>query len=184
MYNSVLFVALRVCLFTPFLLFLFFHTYIHTQVVSQERKQSGSCEYGDLFIIDQHASDEKHRYETLTATTVLQRQQLLLPKPLDDLSPLEEHVILENLPIFSANGFEFTVTDGQAEAPRLTVKALPHSKQISFGVSDIMALCQEIQTNPPGVVCKACVWLYVHVCVAGECMRLCTRLSIYLCICV
>lgn len=42
----------------------------------------------DLFIIDQHASDEKFNFERLTQTTQLNRQPLLVPQPLD-LTPSE-----------------------------------------------------------------------------------------------
>ena len=42
----------------------------------------------DLFIIDQHAADEKFNFERLTHTTQLSRQPLLLPQPLD-LTPSE-----------------------------------------------------------------------------------------------
>ena len=42
----------------------------------------------DLFIVDQHASDEKYNFERLTRSTVLQRQPLLHLQPLD-LMPAE-----------------------------------------------------------------------------------------------
>ena len=43
----------------------------------------------DLFIVDQHASDEKHNFERLQRSTVLNKQPLLVPQPLE-LSPTEE----------------------------------------------------------------------------------------------
>ena len=46
----------------------------------------------DLFIIDQHASDEKFNFERLTKTTQLSRQPLLQPQALD-LTPSEAVVI-------------------------------------------------------------------------------------------
>lgn len=42
----------------------------------------------DLFIIDQHASDEKFNFERLTRETQLNRQPLLVPQQLD-LTPSE-----------------------------------------------------------------------------------------------
>ncbi len=42
----------------------------------------------DLFILDQHACDEKYNFERLQRNTVLNRQPLLSPQPLD-LSPSE-----------------------------------------------------------------------------------------------
>ena len=46
----------------------------------------------DLFIVDQHASDEKYNFERLQAGTALNRQPLLQPRVLD-LSAAEEITI-------------------------------------------------------------------------------------------
>ena len=46
----------------------------------------------DLFILDQHACDEKYNFERLQHETVLNRQPLLVPQPLD-LSPSEAIVL-------------------------------------------------------------------------------------------
>lgn len=46
----------------------------------------------DLFIVDQHASDEKFNFERLYRTTTLQRQPLVHPQPLD-LAPAEEAIV-------------------------------------------------------------------------------------------
>lgn len=44
--------------------------------------------HNDLFMLDQHACDEKYNFERLQRETVLNRQPLLAPQPLD-LSPSE-----------------------------------------------------------------------------------------------
>ena len=49
----------------------------------------------DLFIIDQHASDEKYNFERLAASTTLNRQPLLHPEVLD-LNPHEVQLLLNN----------------------------------------------------------------------------------------
>ena len=46
----------------------------------------------DLFIVDQHASDEKFNFERLQACTVLNRQPLVCAEPLQ-LTPSEAIVI-------------------------------------------------------------------------------------------
>ena len=46
----------------------------------------------DLFIVDQHASDEKFNFERLQGSTVLNRQPLVCPEPLH-LTPAEAIVI-------------------------------------------------------------------------------------------
>ncbi|KAG8414271.1 ATP-binding mismatch repair protein, variant 2 [Metarhizium acridum] len=47
----------------------------------------------ELFIIDQHASDEKFNFERLQANTVIQSQRLVYPKSLQ-LTALEEEIVL------------------------------------------------------------------------------------------
>lgn len=42
----------------------------------------------DLFIVDQHAADEKYNFERLQQITLLNRQPLLRPQPLH-LTPAE-----------------------------------------------------------------------------------------------
>ena len=57
----------------------------------------------DLFIIDQHASDEKFNFERLTKTTQLNRQPLLAPQRLD-LTPSESITVrCGHLPQLSPN---------------------------------------------------------------------------------
>ena len=47
----------------------------------------------DLFIVDQHAADEKTNFERLATTLVLNRQPLMAPKPIPGLTPLDESII-------------------------------------------------------------------------------------------
>eukprot|EP00980_Cylindrotheca_fusiformis_P012541 scaffold3079_cov119-Cylindrotheca_fusiformis.AAC.17 len=100
----------------------------------------------DLWILDQHACDEKFNFEALCRDTILHQQKLVRPMPLD-LSPSEEACILDHLDLFQANGFHF---EFNAQAPirkRLFLTALPHSgaqdgrKAVQFGKEDVRALC-------------------------------------------
>lgn len=52
----------------------------------------------DLFIVDQHASDEKYNFERLVRTTVLNKQPLLNPLGLD-LTAAEEVTCQEHLQV-------------------------------------------------------------------------------------
>lgn len=54
---------------------------------------------GDLFIIDQHASDEKYNFERLARQGRLKRQPLLLPAPLD-LAPADTLVARDHKHVF------------------------------------------------------------------------------------
>lgn len=89
----------------------------------------------DLFIIDQHASDEKRNFERLASTTVLNKQPLLRPQMLD-LSPGEGITVRENLDVFIQNGFDI---QEQANG-QLALAAVPFSKNTTFGVNDVLEL--------------------------------------------
>src|SRR5690606_28540923 len=60
----------------------------------------------ELFILDQHASDEKFRFETLQRSTTIQEQPLIRPLPVE-LTPTEQQVVRDHVGIFNANGFHF-----------------------------------------------------------------------------
>lgn len=95
----------------------------------------------DLFIIDQHASDEKYNFERLQATTIVQSQRLVHPKTLD-LTAMEEEIVMENLSALSTNGFIVNV-DTSGEAPvgqRCQLVALPLSRETAFSLTDLEEL--------------------------------------------
>ncbi|KAK6219580.1 DNA mismatch repair protein MutL [Colletotrichum tabaci] len=95
----------------------------------------------ELFIIDQHASDEKYNFERLQSTTVVQSQRLVHPKQLD-LTALEEEIIMENIPALDVNGFKVGV-DSSGDQPvgsRCKLLALPLSRETTFTLSDLEEL--------------------------------------------
>lgn len=106
----------------------------------------------ELFIIDQHASDEKINFERLTNTTILAPQRLVHPHTLD-LTAIEEEIILSHPTAFAANGFQLT-TDTSGDAPvgnRCRLLGLPVSKETTFTVSDLeelVALLSESSLSP------------------------------------
>ncbi|KAJ9104150.1 hypothetical protein QFC19_004134 [Naganishia cerealis] len=89
----------------------------------------------DIFIIDQHASDEKYNFETLQATTRIRSQTLIQPKPLQ-LPSADEITAMENLDILAKNGFGVSVDEdapyGKGQRIRLT--SMPVSKETVFDV--------------------------------------------------
>ena len=95
----------------------------------------------DLFIIDQHASDEIYNFERLQRTTALNKQPLIVPQALE-LTAAEAQVVMSNLATFKLNGFEIESHappgDGQASVLRLT--AVPFSKNTTFGAADVHEL--------------------------------------------
>ncbi|XP_017125056.1 mismatch repair endonuclease PMS2 isoform X2 [Drosophila elegans] len=62
----------------------------------------------DLFIVDQHATDEKFNFETLQRTTQLEYQRLTVPQNLE-LTAVNEMVLIDHLPVFEKNGFKFEI---------------------------------------------------------------------------
>lgn len=95
----------------------------------------------ELFIIDQHASDEKYNFERLQAETIVQSQRLVKPKRLE-LTALEEEIIMQNLPAVEANGFKVDV-DTSGDSPvgaRCQLLALPLSRETTFSLTDLEEL--------------------------------------------
>ncbi|KAK0672735.1 mismatch repair endonuclease PMS2 [Cercophora samala] len=103
----------------------------------------------ELFIIDQHASDEKYNFERLQSTTTVQSQRLVQPKPLT-LTALEEEIILENLPSLERNGFVVAV-DTSGDSPvgsRCQLVTLPLSRETTFDLTDLEELIFLLGDNP------------------------------------
>ncbi|KAL0435877.1 UNVERIFIED_CONTAM: DNA mismatch repair protein PMS1 [Sesamum radiatum] len=93
----------------------------------------------DLFIVDQHAADEKYNYERLSRTTVLNQQPLLRPLKLE-VSPEEEIVISMHMDTFRKNGFLLEEDMHAPSGQRFILKAVPFSKNITFGIGDVKEL--------------------------------------------
>ncbi|KAI8154704.1 Mismatch repair endonuclease PMS2 [Colletotrichum sp. SAR 10_70] len=95
----------------------------------------------ELFIIDQHASDEKYNFERLQSTTVVQSQRLVHPKQLE-LTALEEEIVMENIAALNTNGFQVDVdrSGNQPVGSRCKLLALPLSHGTTFTLSDLEEL--------------------------------------------
>ncbi|KUF88754.1 Mismatch repair endonuclease pms1 [Phytophthora nicotianae] len=101
----------------------------------------------DLFIIDQHASDEKFNYETLQQTTVMHQQPLVRPLMLE-LTAGEEMIILDHLAVFAKNGFTFLVDKDAPATKKLKLLSLPFTKHTQFGTEDIRELASLLMDAP------------------------------------
>ncbi|KAL7933833.1 hypothetical protein V8C35DRAFT_52262 [Trichoderma chlorosporum] len=102
---------------------------------------SSEGKHDELFIIDQHASDEKYNYEKLQNTTEIQSQRLVHPMRLQ-LTALEEEIILGNETALNANGFKVNVdTTGRfSVGSRCQLTALPLSREVTFNLDDLEEL--------------------------------------------
>lgn len=104
------------------------------------------CAKNHLWILDQHACDERYNFEQLCKNTKIHEQPLFKPLPLE-LSPIEEACVLDHMDIFQANGFRFAFDTDAPIRHRLSLTALPHSgaqegrRAVQFGPSDVSALC-------------------------------------------
>ncbi|KAG8009051.1 Mismatch repair endonuclease PMS2, partial [Nibea albiflora] len=106
----------------------------------------------DVFMIDQHATDEKYNFEMLQQHTVLQGQKLIVPQKLH-LPAVSENILIENIEIFRKNGFEFLVDEDAQVMERVKLVSLPTSKNWTFGPADIEELIFML-SDSPGVMCR------------------------------
>eukprot|EP00741_Cyanophora_paradoxa_P000117 tig00000057_g112.t1 len=106
----------------------------------------------DLFIIDQHASDEKYRFETLRRTTSLHVQPLIRPLPVE-MTAAEEVIVAEHRDAFVKNGFELEFDEEAPPGRRVRLKARPQSKDVTFGPDDVLEIVAALREGvEPGAV--------------------------------
>lgn len=101
----------------------------------------------DLFIIDQHASDEKFNFENYTKTMVLEQQPLFKPLQLN-ISVVEELAIQDNLDIIRRNGFGIKVDTSMPPGQKCSLTAFPLSKTTIFDINDLYELVSLIGERP------------------------------------
>ena len=106
----------------------------------------------DLYILDQHACDEKYRYETLQRSTNIGTQPLVVPQDMDLEAP-DEMVVEQNLEIFRNSGFELQVDMSAPPCKRVKLVAVPLSKGTVFGATDVHEMLCLLRENP-GVACR------------------------------
>ncbi|PLW30354.1 hypothetical protein PCASD_16108 [Puccinia coronata f. sp. avenae] len=106
-------------------------------IIARRRDESTSAD--DLFIVDQHASDEKFNFEKLQRETKLTGQRLLIPKVLE-LTAVEEITVMDHLDMLELNGFGVQVDDSAPVGGRVRLVAQPVSGNTSWDVSDLEEL--------------------------------------------
>ncbi|KAI1752489.1 hypothetical protein F4782DRAFT_500310 [Xylaria castorea] len=102
----------------------------------------------ELFIIDQHATDEKYNFERLQASTVVQSQRLVNPKTLE-LTAVEEDIVQQNLNALETNGFmvSFDESGDQPVGTRCQLLSLPLSRETTFSLADLEELISLLQDH-------------------------------------
>jgi DNA mismatch repair protein PMS2 len=109
------------------------------------RTKSDGC--SDLFVIDQHASDEKANFEKFQAETIMQHQPLVVPRRLQ-LTAVEELTLVKNLPILEKNGFIIELDEDEPPGSQCKLASLPFSKTTIFDESDLNELLYLIHESP------------------------------------
>ncbi|GLB42573.1 putative DNA mismatch repair protein MutL [Lyophyllum shimeji] len=111
----------------------------------------GAAEMDDLFIVDQHAADEKYNFETLQQTTSIKSQRLFKPQAME-LTASDELLALENMDVLRQNGFEVEEADADegAHGARLYLAAQPVSKSTVFDMKDLEELIHLLRDRPTG----------------------------------
>lgn len=107
----------------------------------------------DLFIVDQHASDEKYNFEDLQNKTKLETQPLVVPEKLE-LTAIQEMTLIENLSTFEVNGFKFLIDENAEAGSKVKIHSKPHSKNWEFGREDIEEMIFMLDDSPPGSICR------------------------------
>lgn len=104
----------------------------------------------EVFIIDQHASDEKYNFERLQAGTIIDSQRLVHPKRLE-LTAVEEEVVKDNLDALLRNGFKVEIDEGgdYAVGSRCQLLALPLSRETTLGLPDLEELISMLSEHQP-----------------------------------
>ncbi|KAI3332319.1 DNA mismatch repair protein MutL [Xylariaceae sp. AK1471] len=103
----------------------------------------------ELFIIDQHATDEKYNFERLQASTVVQSQRLVHSKTLE-LTAVEEDIVQENIDALERNGFmvSFDESGDQPVGTRCQLLSLPLSRETTFSLEDLEELISLLRDHP------------------------------------
>ncbi|TFY55610.1 hypothetical protein EVG20_g9258, partial [Dentipellis fragilis] len=119
------------------------------------RRRTGAGGNDDLFIVDQHAADEKYNFETLQQTTKIDSQRLFRPLDLE-LTAADVLVATENIDILKQNGFEVIVEESEEteEDRKVKLVAQPVSKTTVFDVKDLEELLNLMQDLPAGTMVR------------------------------
>lgn len=112
-------------------------------LVTRKNRNTGSV---DMFIVDQHASDEKYNFERLQRDTKFQSQPLVVPQVLE-LNAVDEMIVSNNVDLFEKNGFKIRVKDDETTGRKIELLALPFSKNTQFNLMDFYELINMVRED-------------------------------------
>lgn len=95
----------------------------------------------ELFIIDQHAADERFNYETFINSAKLVKQPLIMPFAINNLTLAEKINAKENKNIFSRLGFDLIFQDDQ----KLLIATVPSIYNYRFKNDDFVNIYRKVE---------------------------------------
>eukprot|EP00127_Corallochytrium_limacisporum_P006940 Clim_evm26s238 gene=Clim_evmTU26s238 len=101
----------------------------------------------DLFIIDQHASDEIYNFERLSRESKLTGQPLMKPVKLE-LTAVGEDIVLRHWHIFKRYGFDFKHNEEMPPGQQFELTQIPQSKKTVFGPDDVDDMIGQLRDRP------------------------------------
>ncbi|KAI9501695.1 hypothetical protein BX070DRAFT_228279 [Coemansia spiralis] len=102
----------------------------------------------DLYIIDQHASDEKYNFEQLQQRAVIFSQELINPARLE-LSIVDEDVAMEHKETtLMKNGFVINIDESAEPGRRISLLRQPIIDDTMFTQQDLLELLGKLCMNP------------------------------------
>lgn len=102
--------------------------------------------HGNIFIIDQHAADEKYNFERLNATAKIESQSLIRPRQMQ-LAVMDELVAMSCRSILEKNGFEIRVNEDAPPTQRIALLTQPVVGQRSLDHRDFEELLTLLRDN-------------------------------------
>lgn len=103
----------------------------------------------DMFIIDQHASDEKFNFERLQVDAAITRQKLVRPLRLE-FSAEDELLVKQHLAAFRAGGFDLRYCEEREPTRRLLLLSQPVRRRTMFVQDDLRDIVDMLRTNVVG----------------------------------
>ncbi|KAG5680761.1 hypothetical protein PVAND_010248 [Polypedilum vanderplanki] len=101
----------------------------------------------DLFVIDQHATDERYNFEMLKKSLIIDSQKMVNPEQLE-LTAIQEDTIIQNLDIFEMNGFKFEYNEHALPTKRIKLISRPYFENWEFGKEDVEEMIFMLQDAP------------------------------------
>eukprot|EP00158_Paraphelidium_tribonemae_P008844 Partr_v1_DN28705_c1_g1_i1_m62231 putative PMS2 postmeiotic segregation increased 2 (S. cerevisiae) len=108
---------------------------------------SGTDGEWDIFVVDQHASDEIYLFHKYQNESVIETQKLVCAKVLE-LSADQLLLAAENEAFFKKNGFEFDVVASASTKRVLRLTSLPVLYGKVLGVADFEELLSALEMDP------------------------------------